>query len=115
MPTTDKSVEEIATELAEVNNNMLAVQQEITAQVAQFQNELNGYQERDKELRAAMKAAMEATGGKPYEDDNIKVIYVKPTTRVGVDAVKLQLEQPDVYEQYKKVTNVSGSVRIKVK
>lgn len=114
---TKNKVAEIASQLAETNNNILALQTEISTRVADFQNQLQAAQEQDVTLRAAMIDALEATGnpGQGYEDANLKITYVKPGTRTGVDATKLQLEQPEIYEQYKKTTSVRSQVRIKVK
>lgn len=110
-------VNSLALELAKNNDNMLMLQTEISTRVAEFQNQLTAAQEKDAKLREAMLTALEATNNPSagYEDENIKVTYVKPQVRVGVDVVKLQLEQADIFEQYKKTSAVRSQVRIKVK
>lgn len=105
----------LALQLTQNNDNILALQKQISLQVAEFQTQLNAAQEQDTQIRAAILDAMEASGGQPYEDENIRITYVKPTQRTGIDLTKLQLEQPTIFEQYKKITNVKSSIRIKVK
>ena len=105
----------LALQLTQNSDNILALQKQISLQVAEFQNQLNAAQEQDTQLRVAILDAMEAAGGQPYEDENIRITYVKPTQRTGIDVTRLQLEQPEVFQQYKKITNVKSSIRIKVK
>jgi hypothetical protein len=69
------------------------------------------------ELRAAMLTALESTDNPKagYEDENLKITYVSPSKRVGVNVAKFQLEQPELFKKYKSETNVKSSIRIKVK
>ena len=58
---------------------------------------------------------MTANNIKKWETDNIVVTYVAPSERKSVDSTRLKSEQPDIYEQYSKVTNVKEQIKIKVK
>jgi hypothetical protein len=109
------SLSKAAAELAANERAQIELQSKITAKVAAFQTQLSQAQEANKVLRGQMLEAIEANGGQPYEDDNIKVTYVKPAARKGIDLVKLQLEQPDIFDEYQKPVNVKASIRIKVK
>jgi hypothetical protein len=110
-------VKELALQIADNEGNILALRTEISQKVAEFQTDLAQREAKNVELRAAMLEALEATDNpkQGYEDDNLKITYVSPTKRVGVNVAKLQLEQPAIFEKYKSTTNVKSSIRIKVK
>lgn len=108
-------VARLARELATVQTNILTLESEISSRVADFQSKLEAARQKDAELRAAMLEAMEAAGGQPYEDDHLRITYVKPSKRKGIDTTRLQLEHPDIYQKYLTETNVKASIRIKVK
>ena len=71
--------------------------------------------EQEKELKQKLVEAMEAYGVKSFENDQIKMTYVAPTTRSTLDSAKLKKDHPDIVEQYSKTSNVSASVRVTVK
>jgi hypothetical protein len=72
-------------------------------------------EDQEKAMRAQLQAAMEKYGVKSFETDEVKFVYVAPTTRTTIDSTKLKKELPDVAAQYSKTSNVSASVKITVK
>lgn len=72
-------------------------------------------EEREKEVRGQLVAAMEKFGVKSFENETVKFVYVAPTTKTTIDSAKLKKELPDVAEKYSKTSDVSASVRITVK
>jgi len=72
-------------------------------------------EDQEKQLKQKLVEAMEAYGVKAFENDQIKMTYVAPTTRSTIDSTKLKKDHPDLVEQYTKTSNVSASVRITVK
>lgn len=83
--------------------------------IAEIENSAKAYEERAKELREGLKAEMEKAGVKKWETDNISVTYVNSTERKGIDTTRFKSEQPDLYEQYSKVTFINSSIKIKLK
>lgn len=71
--------------------------------------------EQEKLLKQKLVEAMEAYGVKSFENDQIKMTYVAPTTRSTIDSTRLKKDHPDIAEQYTKTSNVSASVRVVVK
>lgn len=67
----------------------------------------------ESEMKEKLKQAMEQYGVKKFENDSISVTYVDATTRTSVDSAKLKKD--GLYDKYAKTSNVSASVRIKVK
>lgn len=106
---------ELGIELAEIHQKSVEVQSKIMEATASFQHQLNLLQEKDAAIRVALKEAMEQSGTKKYEDDNISVTYIAETTRKGFDAKAMEAKHPKIYKQFEKVTPVKSSVRITVK
>jgi predicted phage-related endonuclease len=71
--------------------------------------------EQEKELKQKLVEAMETYNIKIFENDQIKMTYVAPTTRSTIDSTRLKKDHPDLAEQYSKTSNVSASVRVTVK
>lgn len=58
---------------------------------------------------------MEENDIKKIDTGDIIITRVLPTKRTSVDSAKLKKELPDVFDKYSKVSNVKGSIRIKIK
>ena len=71
--------------------------------------------EQEKLMKKKLQEAMEQYGVKKFENDHVAFTYVPATTRTTIDTEKLKKEFPEVAKHYSKTTNVSASVRIKVK
>ena len=71
--------------------------------------------EQEKLMKKKLQEAMEQYGVKKFENDQVAFTYVPATTRTTIDSEKLKKMLPEVYKFYSKTTNVSASVRIKVK
>ena len=102
-------------ELVRYENEKLVVAEEFTKEYAEFQRQVAKMDMKVKEIKEALKEAMEKHGLTGYEDEFIKVSYRKPSQRVTVDSKRLKEELPDVYIEYSKVSDVSSSVSIEAK
>lgn len=71
--------------------------------------------EQEKLLKQKLVEAMEAYGVKKFENEQIAMTYVAPTTRSTIDGTRLKKDHPDIAEQYTKVSDVAASVRVTVK
>lgn len=71
--------------------------------------------EQEKLLKQQLVEAMETYGVKIFENEQIKMTYVAPTTRSTLDSARLKKDHPDIAEQYTKISSVSASVRVTVK
>lgn len=70
---------------------------------------------KEAELRQAIETAMVEAGIKKWDNDLFSVTVKEPTTRTAIDTKRLKEEQPSIYEEYSKISNVSGSIMIKYK
>ena len=71
--------------------------------------------EQEKQLKEQLVKAMEHFGVKSFENDQIKMTYVAPTTRSTIDSAGLKNDHPDIVAKYTKTSNVSASVRVNLK
>lgn len=108
-------ITELTAELVETDKQIAVINEKITLAVAGFQTQLKTLQEKDAELRDSIKTAMENNKVENFENDIIKITYVKPSSRTTLDTAKIKEEAPEVYEKFSKVSEVKASVRIKVK
>ena len=68
-----------------------------------------------KEYKEQIKAAMEKYGVEKIETDDLLVTYIEPFERFTVDSKKLKTEHPDIYADCTKLSEVGSSVRVKLR
>ena len=92
---------------------------------AEVQNLLTGVQtlltkekriaDEKKALQEALLTACEAHGIKKWDNEVFSLTYVAPTTRTSIDSTALKKAHPEIAEEFTKVSNVSASIRLKLK
>ena len=103
--------EETALQKFNKDKNALAIMKQISA-INKQKKEL---EDKEKEVRTALEAAMGQFGIKSFENDILKVTYVAPTTKTTIDSNALKADKPEIYKKYSKTSPVKASVRISVK
>lgn len=88
---------------------------ETIAQITNLIRLKKSLDDQEKLLKQELVKAMERYDIKSFENDNIKMVYVAPTTRSTIDTTRLKKDHPDIAEQYSKVSEVSASVRVTLK
>ncbi|MDD6581571.1 MAG: hypothetical protein PUF10_02690 [Bacteroidales bacterium] len=88
---------------------------EVEALIVARKNELKRLEDEMKLISDYFKDIMTANGLKSFESDQLKITIKDGYVRDGIDTKRLKEEKPDVWEEYYKPTNVSGSITIKVK
>jgi regulator of replication initiation timing len=107
--------DKLLTEFQSTSTEIAKVEQSISEQVAEFQTKLATLRQKDTELRAKIKEAMEANNVKKFENEFVSLTYVAPTTRKTFDSKKFQEVEPEIYNKYLKESKVSSSLRLKIK
>lgn len=100
-------------ELVTVKNNQIAVAQEVINELKAFEIEKAKIEIKEKELKQALLNAMEENNIKKFENDDIRITYVAPTTRKSVDTARLKEE--GLFDLYSKESAVKASVRLEIK
>lgn len=98
-----------------VADTQLARLAEVESLIKSIEEEKKAAEAQAVELRAALMAAMEASGVTSFENERIKLTYVAPTTRATIDSARLKKDLPEIAEQYTKTSNVKASLRITLK
>lgn len=106
---------EVYTQELTVSNTQLAELVEVESLIKSIEEQKKVAEAQAQELRASLMQAMEANGVTSFENENIKVTYVAPTTRTAIDSAKLKKELPEIAEKYTKTSNVKASLRITLK
>lgn len=88
---------------------------EISDKIAEFERNIKKLKEQEDLLKQSILEEMEAKGIVKIENDDLLISYVAPTDRETFDSKKLREDNPDLYDEYIKITKVKSSIRIKVK
>ena len=102
----------------EITDEMIQFQSaapEAIQQITQLVITMQKLERQEKQLKYELTKAMEAYGVKSFENDQIKMVYVAPSTRSTIDSTRLKKDHPDLAKEYSRISNVSASVRITVK
>lgn len=101
--------------LVKVRNGKITISEQFMTEWVAFQKEAKEMEEKTKEIKEALKNAMEKYNVSKYENESIKVTYKSASTRITVDSKKLKDDLPGIYEEYSKIVNVSSYVNIDIK
>lgn len=104
-----------AQQLHEVTREIEAVEADVKELTADLQKTLEGLRSTKSELETEIKEEVNKQSVKTYEDDFIKVTVMQPYERTSVDTKKMQEENQELVEKYKKVSTVKGRTTVKVK
>lgn len=101
--------------LPQATNDLLVSLSATASAVAMLKAQLKEAEQMQKDVEAAILAEMEKEGLKTLEGEDVKVTYVAASTRESVDKARLEADLPEIYEKYKKVSNVAPSIRVTIK
>lgn len=102
-------------ELAQTTESVLLQLKDASSLVGSLKAQLKLAEDTEKALKQYLIAEMEKGALKSLENDFVKVTYVAPSERESIDKDRLKEKYPDIYEEYRKVSPVGASVRIKIK
>lgn len=102
-------------QFVENSKEIQLIETKISTAIATFQKDLEEKRNQEETIKDALKAVMVRDNIKKFENDVISLTYVAPTTRTSIDTAKLKEEKPELWEQYSKTSEVSDSIRIKLK
>lgn len=103
------------TSLVIINNNNIELTEKASltlSMILKQETEIKMFKER---LKEEMVDAMEKTNRKTYEDNNIRIIYKKGSTRTTIDSKRLKEEQPTIFDEYSKTSETKASISMELK
>lgn len=95
------------------DNNSLS--EDIEKQIVSIEKRIKKLKEQQDAMKAALLSTMEAKNLIKLETDKLVISYVAPTDRESFDSKKFREDNPDLYDEYVKISPVKSSIRIKVK
>lgn len=107
--------EKLISDLVESSMSAQLIEKKISTVIASLKNELDEKNKKVEDIKNALKVNMAEKGVKKFENEIISITYVAPSIRKTIDSGRLKDEKPEIFEEYSKLSNVSDSVRIKIK
>lgn len=106
---------EIDEETGMVTQTIAILSEETSTKIAEFERQLKEIKEKEEELKQAILDEMESKNIIKIDTPELIVTRVLPTTRETLDSKALREELPDIYDAYVRISDVKGSLRIKLK
>lgn len=95
-----------------LKNNEYVLSPQALDDLREFSEQLKRLNDLDKALRTQIKEEMERKNIIEIKTDDVTIKYIAGTSRETFDSKKLREDNPDLYDLYVKISNVSPSVRI---
>lgn len=104
-------------ELIKVENGIAILEPETVAKISAFERSLKRIKAQEDELKALILQEMEAKGILKIEakEEGLTITYVPTFDKESFNSKKFQDEQPDLFNEYVRMTPVKSSVRVSVK
>jgi predicted phage-related endonuclease len=101
--------------LIRIEQDTALLNPEASKKLAEFERQVKAIEEQAKELKNRILEEMEAKGIISIETDDLTITYVAPYPKEFFDSKAFRKANPDLYDEYVKISKVSASVRLKVK
>jgi regulator of replication initiation timing len=101
--------------LIRIENDNAVLMPSASAMLAEFERQVKEIEAKQKELKKRILEEMEANGILSVETDELTITYIAPTSRESFDSKAFRKDNPDLYDDYVKISQVSASVRMKLK
>ena len=108
-------MDELLMELKENQFNLANIEEKISKAISTLQQQQKELSAKNEEIKVKIKNVMEEKGITGYDNEYLSITYVAPFTKKTVDSKELKSKYPDIYEECSKISEVSSSIRIKVK
>lgn len=104
-------------ELIKRENGITVLNAEVSGKIAEFERQMKTIKEQEEQLKKAILTEMESKGIIKVEDEinGLSITYVAETMRETFDSRKFKVDNPDMYDEYIRISPVKSSIRIKVK
>lgn len=101
--------------LIRIEQNTALLNPDISSRLAEFERMAKEIKAKQDELKQRILEEMEAHGIIKIETDELTINYIAPSGRETFDSKAFRKDNPDLYDEYVKISDVSASVRMKVK
>ena len=102
-------------DLIKLENDVLILDNEISQKIADFEKAIKSMQDQEKALKEAILNEMEAKNIIKIDTPELTITYVASTYREDLDKNKFKTDNPNLYDEYVKMTPVKACLKLKVK
>ena len=102
-------------DLLRIEQGTVLLNPEISAKLAEFERIAEDIKNKQNVLKKQILAEMEKHGVLKIETDELVISYVAPYTKETFDSKGFRKANPDLYDEFVKISTVSASVRMGVK
>ena len=101
--------------LIRVEQDTALLSAEASKQLAEFERMAEEIKAKQNELKKRILAEMEEHGVIKIETDELTISYVASYPKESFDSKAFRKDNPDLYDEYVKISTVAASVRMKMK
>ena len=102
-------------ELIKVENGLSILDAETSQKIAEFERQIKDMQEKEKALKEAILEEMKQKNIIKIDTPELSITYVDETYKESFDSKLFREQNPDLYDNYVKMSPVKASLRLKVK
>lgn len=102
-------------ELVKLEDGNYCLVKDAVDTILTVENEIKKLKEMQDNYKATLLEKMEEQDIKEIDTPELKITRKLPTTRETLDSKSLKADMPEIYDEYVNITNVKGSITIKVK
>lgn len=102
-------------ELIKVENGLSILDPETSQKIAEFEKAIKDIQEKEKALKEAILEEMKQKNIIKIDTPELSITYVDETYKESFDNKLFREQNPDLYDNYVKMSPVKASLRLKVK
>ena len=107
--------EKIGGAIVKANANSIVTLAQMEKEIVRIEQEAKKLKDESDKLRAGILQIMADTGGMEYDGELVKITRKAAYTREDFDKSRFAKEHPELYNEYKKTTQVKESLTIKIK
>lgn len=101
--------------LIRMEQNTALLNPEVASQLAEFERMAEDIKNKQNELKKKILMEMEEHNILKIETDDLTISYVASYPKESFDSKAFRKDNPDLYDEYVKISTVASSVRMKVK
>ena len=98
--------------LIRIEQNTALLNPEVSSKLAEFERMAKEIKAKEDELKQRILAEMETNGILKIETDELIINYIAPSNRETFDSKAFRKDNPDLYDEYIKISPVSASARM---
>lgn len=102
-------------DLVKLENGEFTLVKDTIDTIVTIEKEINKYKKIQENYKSKLLEMMEKNNVLKIDAENLSITRKAPTTRESLDSKALKNDMPEIYDEYVKITDVKGSVVIKVK